>query len=399
MPRFQTDRAMLAAPLMFVLLWSSSFVTAKIGLRHLSPLLFVAIRLTACAVVLTVLMLALRRSWRPLVGRKWLHCAIAGILLNAIGLMAPHVGLMTAPAAQIALVQSLTPLLTAAFGVFVLREALHGGQWLGLALGLLGVGLVVGEAAFESPVRFQGLVLAFVGVLGLVAGTLYFGRFCRGVPALPGATAQFLAAAAVFALCMAAGNPSRRLDRKHHRGCRLEHCHGFAWGHGPLLRHAGARHRRARKCEFLSRPRHRGVAGVAVPRRATEYARCSGPNYGFGGMLARQQNLRQCCRMTSSRVQTCGTVCLDIVRRPEISEWALSRHGRSAGCPLCARSGQPHRSLFERASAKGFIETVRGVAKYYWAAFAPALRLTVRNVRASGTITTAITPSATNTSI
>lgn len=201
MPRFQTDRAMLAAPLMFVLLWSSSFVTAKIGLRHLSPLLFVAIRLTACAVVLTVLMLALRRSWRPLVGRKWLHCAIAGILLNAIGLMAPHVGLMTAPAAQIALVQSLTPLLTAAFGVFVLREALHGGQWLGLALGLLGVGLVVGEAAFESPVRFQGLVLAFVGVLGLVAGTLYFGRFCRGVPALPGATAQFLAAAAVSSLC------------------------------------------------------------------------------------------------------------------------------------------------------------------------------------------------------
>jgi drug/metabolite transporter (DMT)-like permease len=201
MSRFQTDKAMLSAPFLFVLLWSSSFVTAKIGLRHLSPLLFVAIRLTACAGVLTVLMLTFRRSWRPLAGRKWVHCAVAGILLNAIGLMAPHVGLTTAPAAQIALVQSLTPLLTAAFGVVVLREALHGGQWLGLALGLLGVGLVVGEAAFESPVRFQGLVLAFVGVLGLVAGTLYFGRFCRGVPALPGATAQFLAAAVVSSLC------------------------------------------------------------------------------------------------------------------------------------------------------------------------------------------------------
>ena len=77
MPRFQTDKAMLAAPFLFVLLWSSSFVTAKIGLRHLSPLLFVAIRLTACAVVLTVLMVTLRRSWRPLAGRKWMHCAIA----------------------------------------------------------------------------------------------------------------------------------------------------------------------------------------------------------------------------------------------------------------------------------------------------------------------------------
>jgi drug/metabolite transporter (DMT)-like permease len=121
--------------------------------------------------------------------------------MNAVGLMAPHVGLLTAPAAQVALVQSLTPLLAAAFGVVVLREGLRGSQWLGLVLGPVGVGLVVGEAALESTIRFQGLVLAFVGVLGLVAGTLYFGRFCRSVPPLAGATAQFLSAAVVASLC------------------------------------------------------------------------------------------------------------------------------------------------------------------------------------------------------
>src|SRR5579863_4718053 len=104
------------APFLFVLLWSSSFVAAKTGLRHLSPLLFVAIRLAACAVVLVALMLVLRRSWRPLGRRRWLHCAIAGALLNGVGLMGPHVGLLMAPAAQIALVQSLTPLLTAGLG-------------------------------------------------------------------------------------------------------------------------------------------------------------------------------------------------------------------------------------------------------------------------------------------
>jgi len=198
--RLVTDRAMVAAPFVFVLLWSSSFITAKIGLRHLSPLLFVAIRLVACAIVLTVLMLSLQQSWRLLAGWKWLHCGIAGAFINGIGLMAPHVGLVTAPAAQIALVQSLTPLLTAIFGVMLLRERLRMGQWLGLALGVVGVALVVGEAALESPARFQGLVLAFIGVLGLVAGTLYFGRFCRAVPLLPGATAQFLSAAGVASL-------------------------------------------------------------------------------------------------------------------------------------------------------------------------------------------------------
>jgi drug/metabolite transporter (DMT)-like permease len=188
------------APFLFVLLWSSSFIAAKAGLQHFSPLLFVAIRLAGCAVVLVTAMLVLRRSWQPLSGWRWLHCAIAGALLNAAGLMAPHVGLLLAPAAQIALVQSLTPLLTAVLGVALLHERLRARQWSGLALGVAGVGLVVGQAALENAARFQGLVLAFVGVIGLVAGTLYFGRFCRGVPLLPSATMQFVSAAVVSAL-------------------------------------------------------------------------------------------------------------------------------------------------------------------------------------------------------
>jgi drug/metabolite transporter (DMT)-like permease len=188
------------APLLFVLLWSSSFIAAKIGLQHLTPLLFVAIRLACCAIVLVFAMVLLRRSWRPLGGWQWLHCAIAGALLNAIALMAPHVGLLMAPSAQIALVQSLTPLLTAILGVVLLQEQLRLRQWWGLALGLTGVGLVVGQAAMQSAARFQGLALAFLGVIGLVTGTLYFGRFCRGIPLLQGATVQFLSAAAVAAI-------------------------------------------------------------------------------------------------------------------------------------------------------------------------------------------------------
>jgi drug/metabolite transporter (DMT)-like permease len=185
---------------LFVLLWSSSFIASKTGLRDISPLLFVALHMAGCTTVLLTAMLLTRQSWRPLANWRWIHCAVAVTLLNAVGLMAPHVGLLYAPAGQIALVQSLTPLLTAVLGVILLHEQLRPRQWLGLALGMAGVGLVVGYAAFESAVRFQGLILAFVGVLGLVSGTLYFGRLCRGVPLLPSATARFTSAAMVSAL-------------------------------------------------------------------------------------------------------------------------------------------------------------------------------------------------------
>jgi drug/metabolite transporter (DMT)-like permease len=97
---YKEERVPLTTDRLFVLVWSSSFITTMIGLRHISPLLFVAIRLVACAIVLTGC---------GRLGVRWLHCAIAGALMNAVGLMAPHVGLLTAPAAQVALVQSLTP--------------------------------------------------------------------------------------------------------------------------------------------------------------------------------------------------------------------------------------------------------------------------------------------------
>lgn len=190
-----------AIPLSFVLLWSSSFIAARVGLRHLTPLLFVALRMVVCAVVLTAVMLVLRRSWRVLRG-VWVHCAVAGVLTNGVLLMAAHVAMVHTPAAPIALIQTLNPLMTAVLAVPLLGERLRPLQWFGLLLGLAGVVLILGLAALHSRTQLNGLLLTTGGVMGLVAGTLYFGRFCRGVPLLEGATVQFIACAVFCLLCM-----------------------------------------------------------------------------------------------------------------------------------------------------------------------------------------------------
>lgn len=191
-------------PFGFVLLWSSSFIAARVGLRHLTPLLFVAVRMCVCAAALLGAMLLLRRSWRPLRGMVWVHCALAGVLINAILLMTAHVAMTRVPAAPIALIQTLNPLLTAALAAPILGERLRPLQWLGLLLGASGVVLIVGLAALHSQVELRLLLLTVAGVLALCCGTLYFGRFCRGVPLLEGTTVQFLASAAVCAASMAA---------------------------------------------------------------------------------------------------------------------------------------------------------------------------------------------------
>ena len=182
------------APIGFVLLWASSFIGARVGLRFLSPLLFVTVRLIAASFVLCCVMLLLRRPWRGL-ARRWGHCAVSGILTNTVLLMTAHYAMQHTGAAPVALVQTLNPLLTALLAWPLLGEPLRPLQWLGLLMGAAGVVLVVGLAARRSSVELNGLLLTAGGVIALCAGTLYFGRFCRGVPVLEGTAVQLVAAA------------------------------------------------------------------------------------------------------------------------------------------------------------------------------------------------------------
>jgi len=189
-------------PLVFILLWSSSFITARIGVAVISPLYFVAVRQVAVAAILLVATLALRRAWAPL-RCTWHHCAVAGVLINGVTLMTAHVGMVTVDAAPMALMGALNPILTAVLAGPLLAERLSPRQWLGTALGLLGVVLVLGVSALHSGTEAPGLLLGAGGVVGLCGGTLYFARFCRGVPWLAGQTVQFIAAAVACAAATA----------------------------------------------------------------------------------------------------------------------------------------------------------------------------------------------------
>ena len=188
------------APYAFILLWSSSFVTARVGLALVSPLLFVAVRLVAAAALFAVALAVRRQSLAPL-RRRWHHLALAGVLVNGITLSAFHVGMVTENVAVMALLQTLSPMLIAVAAVPLLGERLRPRQWLGLALGAVGVVLVVAPRALEGPAAWGAVRLGFVGAVSLAAGTLYFGRFGRDVPLVP-ATAVQLGAAAIVTVVL-----------------------------------------------------------------------------------------------------------------------------------------------------------------------------------------------------
>jgi drug/metabolite transporter (DMT)-like permease len=194
-----TDRHLI--PLGFVLLWSSSFLGTRVGLRHMSPLWFVALRMILAAAIMAGAMAALRRPWFRGPGSLslagWMHCAVVGVSTQAILLMTAHVAMSRIEAAPIALIQTLNPLLCALLAWPLLGERLRPSQILGLLLGFTGVLLILGLAALRSRADLPDMLGAIAGVCSLSGGTLYFRRFCRQVPALPGAVAQFLASVVV----------------------------------------------------------------------------------------------------------------------------------------------------------------------------------------------------------
>ena len=164
------------------------------GLRLVSPLLFVGVRLVAASVLLLLAALIGRTSWDAARGR-WHHLAIAGALVNGVTLSAFHVGMVTENVGVMALMQALSPMLIALSAVPLLGERLRPSQWLGLILGTVGVSMVVAPRALASPASWHALVLGFVGVAGLAGGTLYFRRFCQGTPLLVATTVQVAAGA------------------------------------------------------------------------------------------------------------------------------------------------------------------------------------------------------------
>ena len=72
-------------------------------------------------------------------------------------------------------------------------------QWLGLALGIVGVYLVVqGRTAGEATLL--AWIAAIVALIGMTIGTLYQKRFGGGIDWRPGFLIQYAAAAVLFAL-------------------------------------------------------------------------------------------------------------------------------------------------------------------------------------------------------
>jgi drug/metabolite transporter (DMT)-like permease len=196
------------APLLFVVLWSTGFIGAKLGLPHADALSFLLVRYILVVSLMTLLALAMRAPW-PKDGRQWFHIGVAGLLVHAIYLGGVFVSISKGlPAGVASLVVGIQPLLTAVGAGWLLNETVLRRQWLGLVLGFAGVAMVV-SGKIGSTFGLDALWPALAALAGITAGTLYQKRFCPSFDWRTGAVAQFLPTAIATGIVVGLGGSFR----------------------------------------------------------------------------------------------------------------------------------------------------------------------------------------------
>jgi drug/metabolite transporter (DMT)-like permease len=186
-------------PAVFVLLWSTGFVGAKFGLPYAPPLTFLALRFGVVALLLLAWIAVARSPWPA--RRQLGHIVVVGILLHAVYLGGVFVAISWGlEAGTSALIVSVQPLLVAALAGPLLGERVSGRQWLGLALGLAGVALVVWRKAGLDDRALGGAALCLVSLVAITSAVLYQKRFLQSMPLVTGNALQFIVAGAATTL-------------------------------------------------------------------------------------------------------------------------------------------------------------------------------------------------------
>jgi len=156
-------------------LWASSWVLIKLGLRASLPALtFAGLRYTLaflCLAPFVLLSMRNRAMIRSFTRKDWMRFAVLGIVYYTLTQGSQFLSLAYLPAATASLLLNLTPLVVGVAGIVFLGEHPSRSQWFGIALTLLGV------AVFFLPLNTRaapviGLLVAFGGVISNAASSL-----------------------------------------------------------------------------------------------------------------------------------------------------------------------------------------------------------------------------------
>jgi drug/metabolite transporter (DMT)-like permease len=168
-------------PFIFVILWSSAFVTTKPIIDNSDPFAALAFRFFIVAFGFYIYSIYTKQKI-VINSRNLLQSLFSGLLFHGVYLggvfYSVSVGMPTGIAA---LIVTLQPILTNALAGKFLGEKVTFKQWIGVMLGFIGAALVLGfDIGSNLPVF--GVIASFVALLAITSSTLWQKKISNNLP-------------------------------------------------------------------------------------------------------------------------------------------------------------------------------------------------------------------------
>jgi drug/metabolite transporter (DMT)-like permease len=190
-------RALLLG-LVFVIIWSSAFTSARIIVLYSSPLAALSIRFFISGLIGVFIALALGQSFK-LTKSQWRATFVFGLCQNALYLGLNFVAMQSIEASLASIIASTMPLMVAFAGWVFVSERLSGSGVIGLVLGFIGVTIIM-WARLNKGVDIFGLVLCILGAFALTIATLTLKDISSGGNIMMIVGLQMLVGSAVLAV-------------------------------------------------------------------------------------------------------------------------------------------------------------------------------------------------------
>ena len=196
-------RNALLLPAVFVPLWSSGFVLARLVAPHAEPLTFLAVRFALALLALSAIALWKGAAW-PRTAREWGQALLAGFLIHGLYLggvfWAVAEGL---PTAISALMAGMQPLLVTLLAGRVLGERMSRRGAVGILVGALGTLVTLAPklgATDAGGIPLVPLAVCLAGVLSITLGSILVKRTTISADPLTNTAVQYIGALVPTAL-------------------------------------------------------------------------------------------------------------------------------------------------------------------------------------------------------
>ncbi len=168
-------------PFIFILLWSSAFITTKPIIDYSDPFSALAFRFALVAVGFFIF--SIYSKQKILISKKnFFESFLSGILFHGIYLGGVFFSISKGvPTGIAALIVTLQPVLTSALSGPILNEKVSVKQWVGVFLGFTGAAIVLGlDTGSEIPI--VGLVATIIALLAITISTLWQKKLSNNLP-------------------------------------------------------------------------------------------------------------------------------------------------------------------------------------------------------------------------